>query len=155
MRAQRDFYRIKITDEAAQDIRKLKSLAMNFNNPNAIYKLIWEVYYKSLMENLFKKVLSDNAKCGGIYKITNINNEKVYVGRTTSFIERLRTHSKRGCGIDRIKGLLYDAMFDEGLENFTFEIIEVCSKDEQPQREKYWISFYKSNEYGYNMNVGG
>lgn len=155
VRAQRDFYKIQISAAAAQDIAKLKALATNFNNPNAIYKLIWEVYYKAPMEALFKKVLGADAKEGGIYKITNVNNEKVYVGRTVSFVERMRTHSKRGCGIDRIKGLLYDAMFDEGLENFTFEIIEICSKEEQPQKEKYWIDFYKSNEYGYNMNVGG
>ena len=107
------------------------------------------------MEALFKRVLGENATRGGIYKITNINNEKVYIGRTTKFIERLRTHSKRGCGIETIKGLFYEAMIKEGLENFTFEVVEVCDKELQPAREKYWIKFYRSDEWGYNQNKGG
>lgn len=155
IRNERDFYKIKIDQAAAQDIQKLKALALSFNNPNAIYKLIWEVYYKTPMEALFKKVLGDNGDKGGIYKITDITNEKVYVGRTTNFLTRLRQHSKRGCGIDTIKGLLYEALMEKGLENFTFEIIEVCPKDQQPEREKYWIKFYNSNVYGYNILSGG
>jgi len=46
-------------------------------------------------------------------------------------------------------------MFDEGVENFTFEIVEVCAKEEQSEKEKYWIDFYKSKEYGYNSKAGG
>jgi hypothetical protein len=67
-----------------------------------------------------------------------------------NFKERFRQHCKRGCGIDRIKGLLYDAMMEEGLENFTFEKIEVCDKEKQIEREKYWIGFYHGDSYGYN-----
>ena len=155
IRNERDFYKIKINEAAAQDIQKLKVLATSFHNTNAIYKLIWEVYYKTPMEALFKKVLGLNEGKGGIYKITDITNEKVYIGRTTDFKTRFRTHAKRGCGIDRINGLLYDAMMEKGLENFTFEIVEVCNKEEQAQKEKYWIGYYHSNEYGYNIVSGG
>lgn len=153
-RNQRDYYRININEAAAQDIQKLKSLALSFNNPDVIYKLIWEVYYKASGEALMKKILNNNGDKGGIYKITNIKDEKVYIGRTTEFKSRWRTHMKRGCGIDRIKGLLYDAMMNEGLENFTFQIVEVCDKDKQVEREKYWIQFYHSDGYGYNQKVG-
>lgn len=154
-RQQADFYRIKISDAEKKDIVQLKQLALNFSKPNVIYKLLYEVYYKTKLEELFKRILGDNATKGGIYKITNINNQKIYIGRTTKYIDRFRTHSKRGCNIDRINGQLYDAMFEEGLENFTWEIVEVCSKEEQSEKEKYWISFYKSDEYGYNGNRGG
>lgn len=154
VRNERDFYKIKIDDMAAQDIRKLKNLALSFNKPDVIYKLIWEVYYKAPMEALFKQVLGKDLDKGGIYKITNIQNEKVYIGRTVNFKERFRQHCKRGCGIDRIKGLLYDAMMEEGLENFTFEKVEVCDKEKQIEREKYWISFYHGDSYGYNQKVG-
>lgn len=155
LRSQRDFYKIEISQSAAQDIAKLKNLALNFNKPDAIYKLIWEVYYKAPIEALFKKILGENSARGGIYKITNVKNEKVYVGRSTKFIDRWRTHSKRGCGIETIKGLLYEAMIKEGLENFTFEVLEVCEKEIQSEREKYWIKFYKSDEWGYNQTKGG
>lgn len=154
-RQQADFYRIKISDADKSDVTKLKKLAQSFNKPTAIYKLIYEVYYKAPIEALFKRVLGDDAQKGGIYKITEINSQKVYIGRTVKFQERWRLHSKRGCGIDKTSGLIYDAMMEQGLENFTWEIIEVCPKEEQSEKEKYWIKFYHSDEYGYNQNKGG
>lgn len=154
-RQQADFYRIKMNDIEKKDIAQLKQLALNFSKPNVIYKLLYEVYYKTKLEELFKRILGDNKDKGGIYKITNITNQKIYIGRTTKLIDRWRTHSKRGCNIDRINGQLYDAMFEEGLENFTWEIVEICSKEEQSKKEKYWISFYHSDSYGYNGNAGG
>lgn len=150
-----DFYRVKLNDIEKKDVAQLKRLALEFSKPEIIYKLLYEVYYKTRLEEMFKRVLGENKDKGGIYKVTNINNQKIYIGRTTRLIDRWRTHSKRGCNIDRIAGQLYDAMFEEGLENFTFEIVEICSKEEQPQKEKYWIKFYKSDEYGYNSNRGG
>lgn len=153
-RKQRDFYRISIDSMSVNDIAKLKSMAPSFSRPEIFYKLLYETYYKALMEELFKRVLGDNKDKGGIYKITNINNEKVYIGKTTKFIDRWRTHAKRGCNIERIAGQIYDALFKEGLENFTWEIVEVCPKEEQTEKEKYWIEFYHSDQYGYNMKKG-
>jgi len=36
----------------------------------------------------------------GIYKITNINNGKVYIGQAVNIAERWRQHIKRGVGAD-------------------------------------------------------
>lgn len=155
LKSERNFYHIAISENAKIDVIKLKNLAQTFNQPNIIYKLIYEVYYKSLTEALFKKVLGENVDKGGIYKITDITNEKVYIGRAVNFKERWRTHCKRGCGIEKINGLLYDRMMEIGVENFTFEVVEVCSKEEQSEKEKYWIKFYRSDEWGYNQNKGG
>ena len=46
-------------------------------------------------------------------------------------------------------------MFKDGLENFTFEIIEECKKDSQilNEREKYWIKYYDSFNNGYNSST--
>lgn len=151
---QADFYRIKISDLEHQDVIKLKTLSTSFSKPEVLLKLLYEVYYKTKMEEMFKRVLGENKDKGGIYKITNINNNKVYIGKTTNFLTRWRTHAKRGCGIERIKGQLYDAMFEDGIENYMWEIVEVCPKEEQTVKEKYWTEFYKSNEYGYNMRQG-
>lgn len=153
-RQQTDYYSIKINEIEKQDIAKLKSLSASFSKPEILLKLTYETYYKMRLEEMFKRVLGENKDKGGIYKITNINNQKVYIGKTVKFIDRWRTHAKRGCGIERIKGQLYDAMFSEGLENFTWEIIEVCPKEEQTEKEKYWTNFYHSSEYGYNVKVG-
>lgn len=149
-----DFYHINVDAPARHDLEQLRTLALSFSKPNVIYKVIWETFYKAPMEALFKKVLGENLNKGGIYKITELDTEKVYIGRTVNFQERWRTHAKRGCGIDKINGLLYDEMMKKGLENFTFEVVEVCEKEEQPKREKYWIKFYRSDEYGFNQRIG-
>lgn len=149
-----EFYKIKINENDKKDIENLKRLSSSFSRPDVLYKVIYETYYKAKLEEMFKRVLGDKKESGGIYKITNINNNKVYIGKTTNFISRWRTHAKRGCGLERISGQLYDAMFEDGLENYMWEIVEVCQKDEQTQKEKDWIKFYKSNEYGYNQKVG-
>ena len=149
-----DFYHIKLNDVEKKDVAQLKRLALEFSKPEALKKVMYEVYYKARLEELFKRVLGENKDKGGIYKITNINNQKVYIGKTTKFMERWRVHSKRGCGLDTIKNILYDNMYQDGLENYTWEIVEVCSKEQQTEREKYWIDFYKSNDYGYNQRVG-
>lgn len=154
VRQQRDFYHISISQAAKADIAKLKQLALEFSRSEVLYKVIYEFYYKNALEELFKRVLGNFKDEGGIYKITNIYNEKAYIGRTTNFLSRFRTHSKRGCGLEKISGQLYEAMFEEGLENFSFEIIEVCDKEEQPEKEKYWTDFYHSDQYGYNIRVG-
>ena len=147
MKVQRNYYRIQVSDADKHDIQKLKMLAQEFG--------IYEVYYKAKLEELFKRILAENKDKGGIYKITNINNEKVYIGRCVKFLDRWRTHSKRGCNIDRISGQLYDAMWEEGLDSFTWEIVEVCTKEEQAAKEKYWVEFYNAQTYGYNAKGGG
>ena len=42
-----------------------------------------------------------------------------------------------------------------GLENFQFEILEICNPEFLLEREKYWIKFYNTYENGYNLNDGG
>jgi hypothetical protein len=45
-------------------------------------------------------------------------------------IERWRQHIKRGIGAETpTRNKLYPAMLAIGVENFTFEVIEECSKD--------------------------
>lgn len=48
---------------------------------------------------------------------------------------------------------LYEAMFTEGIWNFSFQVLEECEKDQLTAREKFWISHYQSNEIGYNKKV--
>lgn len=38
-----------------------------------------------------------------------------------------------------------------GVENFTFEIIEECSRAELNEREDFWQDFYKVKEWGYSI----
>ena len=43
-----------------------------------------------------------------------------------------------------------------GINNFSFEIIEECKKNELSEKEKYWIKYYNSTSpNGYNLTKGG
>lgn len=90
----------------------------------------------------------------GIYKITNLKNFKVYVGSTiTGFIHRYKSHYEK-LRTNNHKGypVLQNSVNKHGIENFEFEILEICSKDIILEREKYWIEFLNSIENGYNLN---
>lgn len=88
-----------------------------------------------------------------IYKITNLVNNKIYIGQTiTGIAARWRGHlNKSGCRF------LHNAICKYGKENFKIEVIEYCNKESLNDREVYWISYYKSNNrmYGYNILIGG
>lgn len=89
-------------------------------------------------------------KCG-IYKITNLINNKCYIGYSKHIELRWKQHKK----IPNIDVAIYQAMRKYGLENFLFEVIEECPKEQLQEREKYWIKYYNSYSTGYNETLGG
>lgn len=92
----------------------------------------------------------------GIYKITNTLNDKCYIGQSIDIETRWAQHICEGKRNTQ-KGKLYPAMFQDGIENFTFEVIEECSLNQEilNERERHWIKFYNSFEDGYNSTIGG
>ena len=46
-------------------------------------------------------------------------------------------------------------MLADGVENFSFEVLQECDRASLNAQETYWIDFYKSQDYGYNMTKGG
>ena len=44
-------------------------------------------------------------------------------------------------------------MWNEVLENFTFQIVEICDKNNLTEREKFYIDFYNAKDYGYNSKT--
>lgn len=95
----------------------------------------------------------------GIYKITNLINNKVYIGQSVNIEKRIISHKNTGFNPKNSSYdyPLYKAIRKYGLENFSFEIIEELNKDLLNDREKYWISYYNSNNknFGYNQTDGG
>lgn len=89
-----------------------------------------------------------------IYKIENIINHKIYIGKTIrSFKERKAEHCRSYKTKD---SLLYRAMRKYGLENFQFEVIEDNISDKEiSNKEKEYIKKYNSYYEGYNMTFGG
>ena len=153
-REEADFYRIAIPESFKDDIAKLKSIAAQLSKPSTLYKLIWKEYYENSFNAMTGRVLGNDADKSGIYKITNIKNQMVYIGQTTNFKNRWRTHAKRAVKAEEgTSNRLYQEMWNEGLENFTFQVIEICNKDNLTEREKFYIDFYNSKDYGYNSKT--
>lgn len=154
-RQEKDFYRICISDEVKEDINKIKSIAAQLRNPLVLLKLIWKEYYESAFNQMCGRVLGENADKIGIYKITNTKNNMCYIGQTKAgFKNRWRTHAKRGVRAEEsTNNRLYKAMWEEGLENFTFQIVEICEPTKLTEREKFFIDYYCSKDYGYNSKT--
>lgn len=93
---------------------------------------------------------------GYIYKIVNDINDKVYVGKTLSSIEkRFHEHCKDSKDLYKENRPLYKAMNKYGIEHFSIQEIEQVSINDLSQREQYWINQYDSYHNGYNATLGG
>ncbi len=149
-----DFYRIVISQDDIDDINQLNLIEKRLHNKEVLYKLIYKNYIETPMNNMFGRV--NITETPGIYKITNISNKMCYIGQSTNVKNRVKAHIQAAIGITSIAAqVVHDKMKEEGLENFTFQLIETCEKDQLNTREKYWINYYDSNNYGYNKTVGG
>ena len=88
----------------------------------------------------------------GIYKITHMDSGKCYVGQAANIADRWKQHCKRGVGAeDWTRNKLYPAMYSLGVENFSFEIIEECSRAQLNEREDYWQDFFHAKDFGYSI----
>lgn len=92
---------------------------------------------------------------GKIYKITNLVNEKVYIGQT---IQTLKQRWWRHCcNSGSTCPYLHNAILKYGKENFKIELLVEVEKGFLDTTEKFYISHYKSTDrhYGYNITEGG
>lgn len=96
----------------------------------------------------------------GIYKIENLINGKKYIGQSVDIHARILDHKRvnnRPSAFVSQKYPLYLAFKKYGIENFSFEVVEECKREELDDKEKYWIKMYHSfiQENGYNLTYGG
>lgn len=146
---------IQLSEEDKKDIDFLiHEVSNKIRNKDLINKLIWSEYIQQKLD----RTLKDNniTEVSGIYKITNINNKKCYIGKSTNIKRRIIEHVKGALQISSISNqYIHDAMREEGLWNFTFEKLHDCAKDDLSKEEKYYIEFFDSTNYGYNISKGG
>lgn len=89
-----------------------------------------------------------------IYKYTCPEN-KAYIGITINAKQRIKAH-KRSVKSKRKRTKFINAIEKCGFENLSYEELEYPETVEQMrERESYWIIFYDSKNFGYNMNDGG
>ena len=99
-------------------------------------------------------------KICGIYKITNLVNEHMYIGASINCHRRWLDHRSKSHTSTRqedIQKVLYMAMRKHGLKSFSFEVIEECSPADLNEREIHWIKHYDTfhNKNHYNRDPGG
>ena len=94
---------------------------------------------------------------GGIYCITNIDNNKRYVGQTYDLKFRWMRHKSDLRGNRHHNKHLQAAWNKYGEENFVFDELEHCPIEQLDEREIYWIEYFDSQnqEFGYNLADGG
>lgn len=151
---QAEFYSLSIEDVDKREVKILQSIENELRDPRPIRMIIWQAYYSKKANDLASRVLGPNEKCG-IYKITNKENKLCYIGQAKKIRERWREHMKCGLGIDTpANNKLYQAMKKEGIDNFTFEMLEECAIENLDEKEAFYINLYNSYDYGYNSNRG-
>lgn len=152
-----DSHRIILTDIEKEDINFLLSIEDKINNKELLHKLIWSEYLQKKFNQMINNIFGAKIPKNVIYCIENYLNHKKYIGKTSTEVsKRWSEHFKTSLNIGGIKRQkIHDNLFKHW-DNFTFSIIEVVNENNSlSEREKYWISFYQTDKFGYNIKGGG
>lgn len=90
-----------------------------------------------------------------IYKVTNIINNKIYIGKTIRTLkERQQEHLRK---VEKEPTYFHNSIIKYGKENFIWEIIEECPNEKANEREIFWIAQLETTNRnkGYNLTTGG
>ncbi len=79
MEIKQDFYRLNLPEIDINEIVKLREVTTILRDSEPLNKVIWKVYYEKPYTDLIGRVVGSGIHTG-IYKITNLNNQKCYVG---------------------------------------------------------------------------
>lgn len=148
---QANFYKLQLSSVDIEEIKLLRSIEPHLRDKETLNKVIWKSYYEKPTTDLIGRVIGSGTHTG-IYKITNLNNQMCYIGQAVDLAARWKQHIKRGIGAETpTRNKLYPAMLALGVENFSFEVIEECSREELDTREDYWQDYFKAKEFGYSI----
>lgn len=89
----------------------------------------------------------------GIYKITNPN-KGIYIGQSVDIDKRIAGYRRLHC---KSQPRLLASLKKYGFDSHIFEILEICSKEELSEKEKYYVDLYKTfnSKEGLNIRDGG
>jgi len=93
--------------------------------------------------NQKESIIKDNLNKSGVYRWTNKQNGKTYIGSSINLTNRLKQYyGKRLTSLKNVS-LIYQAILKYGHINFTLEILEYCNKQESIKREQYYLDLLK------------
>lgn len=151
---QQDFYRIVLMPESHEDIQVIQSIREKLHKREFLDKMVYDNYIAKAVKEMSKRVLSGKDP-SGIYKITNIETQEIYIGKSVNVATRWVNHIKSACGLEGVADSQFQrALKKYGIENWTFELLEEVPKDKLTEREKFYIQMYDTTKYGYNQRVG-
>ncbi len=141
------FYKVNVSEINRQRIQDIIAFAARFPEIKApIMSAIYSHYYAAEVSSMCNRVLGTGRRTG-IYKITNGINGMVYVGKSVDIRNRWTQHIKRAVGVEKeTQNLLYPAMREYGVWNFSFEVLEDCLKEDLSAKEKFYQEVYKAKE---------
>lgn len=103
--------------------------------------------------------ITPHPKKAGVYKLTCINNGKIYIGKSYNIQQRLNRH-KRDAEKIKNMGLFQRAIAKHGWDSFNIEILEILEDFDKStdgpillEKEASYIRLYDSNnkKFGYNI----
>ena len=149
-------HQISLSLQDKEDIKYLLSIEEKINNKQLLRKLIWSEYLQKPFNEMLKRLFLGNPPKNVIYCIENIHNHKKYIGKTSAEVSKRWTeHIKTSLEIGTIKSQnIHKALYGHW-DEFTFSVIVVSEKEKISADEKYYIKFFESDIYGYNMKSGG
>lgn len=148
------FYKLSLSTIDLEDVEKLNAIKLSLHQPVVLSKLIWSTYFLKQSTEMCNRILGNKKICG-IYKITNLKTQQCYIGQSVDISQRWKDHIKCGLGIEAsATNKLYKAMQNDGVWNFTFELLEECSRIDLNEKERFWIEMYQSDKLGYNSTKG-
>ena len=151
-----EIHSVQLTDNEKEDIHFLLSLENKLHNKQSLYKLVWSTYLQQAYKNTFHNILGNRDPRNVIYCIENINTGKKYIGKTSAEVSKRWTeHIKTSLNIGSVKSTnIHKALYNHW-DEFIFYILTETEKEKLSEMEKYYIGFYESDKYGYNIKAGG
>ncbi len=98
---------------------------------------ILEKYTKFKKGNLANKI--------GVYSITNRGDNTTYIGESKNLEVRFIEHLRRLSTNRHVNSHLQNAVNKYGIENFEFEVIELCNLEDTKIREHYWVDYLRES----------
>jgi group I intron endonuclease len=91
----------------------------------------------------------DSKYKSGIYQITNLVNNKFYIGSSTNLYKRFHVHKSKLINKTHPNIKLQNSINKYGINNFKFEVLAICPKEYIVKLEQFFLDSLKPN---YNIS---
>jgi len=108
-----------------------------------VEQLVFPIVYYKDMDSDKKKVVVENKGKSGVYKITNLINNKSYVGSSLNLGRRFTTYYSFKYIDSQKNSLICKALLKYGYSKFSLEILKYCSSKDLLSREQYYLDRFK------------